>query len=303
MKINFYNFLISIISVTITILGSGPSRSIPRDDCRCALCRDARRDGKSARTRSSILIQNKKTSALIDTSPDFLLQARREKIKKIDAVFFTHEHSDATGGFGDFVSWCREYGQHPQIFAEDAIINYLQRKFPSAKKIPIRPPLQRGDDGLSLLQREYPARAGGGISIRLIAPFTRVKIGSITVESFRVYHGLRSVPTLGYRINDKTIFISDFDGLPPKSARYLRDMKTMILDAAMWFGRKMKGHNTPKEAVAIAKRFNPKILYLTQTGHTWPPHDEAQKIIDKYAEEQGTPFSIIPTYDGLKIKI
>mgnify|MGYP001606000185 FL=1 len=77
----------------------------------------------------------------------------------------------------------------------------------------------------------------------------------------------------------------------------------MILDAAMWFGRKMKGHNTPKEAIAIAKKFNPRILYLTQTGHTWPPHDEAQRKIREYAKKQKINFPVILTCDGLRIKL
>jgi len=123
------------------------------------------------------------------------------------------------------------------------------------------------------------------------------------LESFRVNHGLRSVPTLGYRIGNKVIFISDFDDVPLKSAKYLRGTKMMILDAAMWFGRKMKGHNTPKEALALAKKFNPKILYLTQTGHTWPPHDIAQKLISNYAKKQKINFPVVLSYDGLRIKI
>ena len=77
----------------------------------------------------------------------------------------------------------------------------------------------------------------------------------------------------------------------------------MILDAAMWFGRKMNGHNTPKEAIAIAKKFNPKILYLTQTGHTWPPHNIAQKILNKYAKKEKISFPTLLTYDGMTLKI
>ncbi|MEK7211463.1 MAG: MBL fold metallo-hydrolase [Patescibacteria group bacterium] len=270
----------------LTILGSGPANAIPREGCKCALCRDARHGKKSARTRSSILIQDEKNSALIDTSPDFLLQAARENIQKIDAVFFTHEHSDATGGFNDFIKWRQARGQNPRIFAEEAIINYLRRKFLNALKIP--PPTRVGD---SLLQRERkpsPFSKGGlrGIFLTHLPPFSKTTVGNIILESFPVRHGMgKAVPTLGYRINNKTIFISDFDGIPPQSAKYLRGAKTMILDAAMWFGRKMKGHNTPKEAIAIAKKFNPRILYLTQTGHTWPPHDEAQRKIREYAKK------------------
>jgi phosphoribosyl 1,2-cyclic phosphate phosphodiesterase len=285
-------------------LGSGPANSIPRTGCRCDLCHDARQGTKSARTRSSIFIQDRKSSVLIDTSPDFLFQAKRVGVKKIDAVFFTHQHADAVSGFGDFISWCQTHGESPEIFAEEATINYLKNKFPRIFKIPLRPPLRKGEASTPLLlKRRVGVDFLSTISIHRLAPFGCVKIGNISVESFRVNHGFKNIPTLGYRINGKTICISDFDGLPPRSVAYLRGAETMILDAAMWFGRKIKGHNTPKEAIAIAKKFSPKILYLMQTGHTWPPHNIAQKILNNYARKEKFKFRMRLAHDGLKIRI
>ncbi len=53
------------------------------------------------RTRSSVLISNKNQNILIDTSPDLRDQLYKAKCTKIDAVLFTHEHSDHTAGLPD----------------------------------------------------------------------------------------------------------------------------------------------------------------------------------------------------------
>ena len=56
---------------------------------------------KNFRTRSSVLINNNNQNILIDTSPDLRYQLYKAKCTKIDAVLFTHEHSDHTAGLPD----------------------------------------------------------------------------------------------------------------------------------------------------------------------------------------------------------
>tara|TARA_Y100000590_G_scaffold388545_1_gene462977 strand:+ start:285 stop:1037 length:753 start_codon:yes stop_codon:yes gene_type:complete len=53
------------------------------------------------RTRSSLLINYKGTNILIDTSPDLRQQLYNAKCTNIDAVLFTHIHSDHTAGLPD----------------------------------------------------------------------------------------------------------------------------------------------------------------------------------------------------------
>ena len=56
---------------------------------------------KNFRTRSSILISIEKTNLLIDTSPDLRKQLIDAKCTDIDAVLYTHIHSDHTAGLPD----------------------------------------------------------------------------------------------------------------------------------------------------------------------------------------------------------
>ena len=53
---------------------------------------------KNIRTRCCAHIQYKNISILIDTSPDIKDQIKKNKIKNIDAVMYTHEHADQTVG-------------------------------------------------------------------------------------------------------------------------------------------------------------------------------------------------------------
>ena len=56
---------------------------------------------KNHRTRSSVLIKNNNQNLLIDTSPDLRYQLYKARCTQIDAVLFTHEHSDHTAGLPD----------------------------------------------------------------------------------------------------------------------------------------------------------------------------------------------------------
>ncbi len=56
---------------------------------------------KNFRTRSSILINISNKTILIDTSPDLRNQLYEAKCTNVDAVLFTHEHSDHTSGLPD----------------------------------------------------------------------------------------------------------------------------------------------------------------------------------------------------------
>ena len=61
-------------------------------------------NSKNFRTRSSVLINTKKQNILLDTSPDLRTQLYKAKCTNIDAVLFTHEHSDHTSGLPDMRS-------------------------------------------------------------------------------------------------------------------------------------------------------------------------------------------------------
>ena len=83
----------------VTFLGTGTSQGVPVIACDCDVCLSE--NEKDKRLRSSILIEEKNQTIVIDTGPDFRQQMLRENVQQLDAVVFTHEHKDHIAGFDD----------------------------------------------------------------------------------------------------------------------------------------------------------------------------------------------------------
>ena len=83
----------------ITFLGTGTSQGIPIIGSTHPVCLS--QDPKDKRLRVSALVQWDDFSVLIDCGPDFRQQLLRTDCTKLDAVLFTHEHSDHTAGLDD----------------------------------------------------------------------------------------------------------------------------------------------------------------------------------------------------------
>ena len=58
-------------------------------------------NNKNRRTRCCLYVNLSGIEFLIDTSPDLFHQILKNRIKKIDKVFYTHIHSDQTNGITD----------------------------------------------------------------------------------------------------------------------------------------------------------------------------------------------------------
>ncbi len=94
--------------------------------CDCDVCRSP--DPRDQRLRSSIYIETPECSWVVDTGTDFRTQALRENIRNVDAVIFTHSHTDHIMGFDDLRRFSHSRGSMP-VYASAETMRDLERVF------------------------------------------------------------------------------------------------------------------------------------------------------------------------------
>src|ERR1700755_1997006 len=92
------------MSLTFTILGCGSSMGVPRVALGWGACDP--NNPKNRRRRCSLLVERfgpdgKKTSVLVDCSPDLREQLLDVDATWLDGVLLTHDHADHTHGIDD----------------------------------------------------------------------------------------------------------------------------------------------------------------------------------------------------------
>lgn len=111
--------------MTITFLGTGSSQGIPIVGCDCKVCCSL--DCRDKRLRSAVHISINNKSIIIDAGFDFRQQVLREQIDKLDAILFTHEHKDHTGGLNDIRGFNVKQQTAIPIYGSKNVIAYLKK--------------------------------------------------------------------------------------------------------------------------------------------------------------------------------
>ncbi|MDD5438158.1 MAG: MBL fold metallo-hydrolase [Patescibacteria group bacterium] len=276
----------------ILFLGTGPTEAIPREGHTDALCRDARAGGKSRRRRSCALVTSGRTTILIDSGPDIFEQLSRHKPKRIDAVLLTHGHEDAVGGLRDLDEWLSITPRlrHPSLKIREGL---------GERYVPIF------TDHLTAERLTTRFGRFGHLKFSRLKDYAGFKAGQLEILPFPVLHthDVR-YKTYGYKF-DSFCYASDFYELPKRTKNLLKELDTVILDGAMYMGVKMPTHMSADATVRLAGELQAKRLVITQSGHTYPPHLQAEKSIKKYAAAHAFeyPKQITLAYDGLRLKM
>ena len=218
------------------------------------------------RTRSSILIEINNTNILIDTSPDLRQQLYSAKCTNIDAVLFTHIHSDHTSGLPDMRA-----------------ISLINDKI-----IPAYMPNNMKDKILS----HYKFIFKGDKDYR---PFMEVRdiknkffINNIEIQTFKHNHGSIDVQT--YRIG-KFAYSTDLKNFYENDLDNLQDLDLWVV--GLLRSDPHPSHAGFEQILDYIKYIKPKKTIFT---HMTALLDE-EKLISK------CPKNVLPAFDGMEIEI
>lgn len=172
---------------SLTFLGTGDSKGVPRFWCACPVCQEARAGGVNRRGRTATLLRvpllgGGEGTALLDAGPDtHAALARLPGPLVPDVVLVTHAHNDHILGLGDLLDYVRYASGKLRIYAPPEVIPALAERFGYAFRSasPVQPipdaGVTVGDVSLRLFRVPHGAN-GESHAIRLDAPDWRAAV-------------------------------------------------------------------------------------------------------------------------------
>lgn len=258
--------------IRVTLLGTGTSTGIPVIGCRCRVCTSS--DPRDRRSRAACWIRIGDLSIVIDTGPDFRRQALRERIRRVDAVLYTHHHFDHVVGIDDLRPFLFERRDPIPCYARKDTAEVLQRMF-----------------HYIFADGSYPGVPN--LRLRTVnAPFAITgrydQSTCVTVTPVEVQHG--RMPLYGYRLGDFA-YITDTSAIPERSLQMLQGVRVLVLDAL-----RQESHPTHfsiSEAVEVAREIGAEQTYFTHMTHNVLHEEESRRL----------PVGIDLGYDGLTFDV
>jgi len=252
---------------TLTVLGSGTSMGVPTVGCDCEVCTSS--DPHDRRTRPSIFLDFNDRGVLIDSGPDFREQAIRERIRRVDAVLYTHAHADHILGLDDLrpLSFAhKRNGSLLPLYADQHTASVVARMF-----------------GYAFDPRStYSTRP----QVELHPLPERLELFGATFVSVPLAHGDSTV--LGFRFGDAA-YLTDFSDIPQSSLPLLEDLDILFLDALR--RKPHPTHSSLDNSVRLVELIKPKRAFFTHMSHDL-----------KHAETNAAlPEHIRLSHDGLKL--
>jgi len=265
--------LSSGVATTLTMLGSGASRGVPRVGCRCEVC--ISKDVRNRRLRSSLLVEWRDAatatsrSVVIDPGMDLRQQALRGGISRVDGALITHIHVDHTGGIDELRTYTDAQEEVLNVGAAPETCAELLRRWEYAF------------DG-----RTAP---GHGIpSLRLVEATPYVQLGGRAFEAIPLIHGRR--PAHGWR-SGGFAYLTDVSAVAPASRERLLGLDTLIVSALRDLPHPT--HQTVEEALALIGALRPRLAILTHLDHDLDYQDLSARL----------PSGVLAGFDGLVVEV
>lgn len=251
----------------VTFLGTGTSQGVPVIACDCKVCNSL--DYRDIRTRTSVYIEVENQNFVIDTGPDFRQQVLRERITKLDAVIFTHEHRDHTGGLDEIRSFNFKQKFDMPIYGSASVINQLKK-----------------DYTYIFTPSDYP---GVPKVNEYIIDDSTFHINGVAIIPINLLHF--KLPVFGFRINDFT-YITDANYIPSIEKEKIKGTKVLVINALQL--KSHVSHFNLDEALMLIEELKAQKAYLIHISHYLGLTRDVEKKL---------PENVELAYDGLKIKV
>lgn len=247
-------------------LGTGTSQGIPIIGSDHPVCKSL--DSKDKRLRSSVWITCENTSIVIDCGPDFRQQMLKSGCTKIDALLYTHEHSDHTAGFDDLRPFCFKQGS-VELYGDKLVVASLHKRFDYAFKT----------------ENKYPGAPT--VNLQTIHNLNAFEHNNLKITPIQIWHG--NLPILGYRIGNLG-YLTDVKTINDSEIEKLKDLDVLVINALRI--ETHPSHLNLEEALLLIAKINPKKTYITHISHLLGFHEVV---------EQQLPESVYLAYDNLEL--
>jgi phosphoribosyl 1,2-cyclic phosphate phosphodiesterase len=215
------------------------------------------------------MIEVKDKRFIIDTGPDFRQQMLRERVDKIDAVIYTHDHRDHVAGLDDIRPLNFIMKKKIDLYATEAVQQGIKDQF-----------------GYIFKNSSYPGIPEINLHTIENKPFS---IEGVTFSPILVKHMHLSV--FGYRIGNFS-YITDANFISEEEKKKIHGSEVLVLNALRMESH--PSHFTFDEAIKLAQELNCKTTYFIHMSHQIGLHEKV---------EEGLPENIRLAYDGLSLTL
>jgi phosphoribosyl 1,2-cyclic phosphate phosphodiesterase len=255
----------------VKIMGCGTSTGVPVLGCSCSVCKGGH--AKNQRWRTSIAIWGPQgIPVVIDTGPEFRLQALRAGISSLQHVIYSHLHADHCHGFDDlrglyFNSQKKiECWLHPEY--EKELKLRFHYAFEDTGYLGGRP---------DIVLRSLPEHHGF------------FEIAGMNAETFFVPHG--NAKTNIFRFGNFA-YATDFKTVGDDVIKAWKGkIHTMVASGLRW--KDHKTHSTITETIELFKKLDVERGIITHMNHE----------IDYNIESAKMPSGVELAFDGMEISI
>lgn len=252
----------------VTILGCGGSGGVPMVGGVWGNCDPT--NPKNRRRRVSILVEDRGTVVLVDTSPDLREQLLDAAVTRLDAILYTHAHGDHCHGIDDLRWLAYKHGGPIDAHATEQTLHTLKRRFDYA--------FASSQDPSSMYRPMLQENVLNGA----------FDVGNVTVTPFEQFHGPET--TVGFRFGP-VAYSTDLVGLPERSFEILDGIELWVVDCLREAPHPTHTHFAM--TLEWIARVKPKRAVLTHMNHSVDYDDIAAKC----------PAGVEPGYDGLVIEL